>query len=112
MNRVTMHGRLADDAKSFLVNTGEKEMPMLSFSLLDYGTPHQKNVPLIIEVHFMKDIGEKLLPDLVKGKEVVVDGFLTRKDYVTRSGIEKSKLYISASIVEFTGSSCNAEGGM
>ena len=112
MNRVTIHGRLADDAKSFLVNTGDKEMPMISFSLLDYGTPHQKSEPMIIEVHFMKDIGAKLLPNSVKGKEVVVDGFLTRKDYVTRSGIEKSKLYISASIVEFTGSSCNAEGGI
>ena len=33
LNRVTMHGRLADDAKSFLVNTGEKEMTMISFSL-------------------------------------------------------------------------------
>ena len=112
MNRVTIHGRLANDAKSFVINTGEKEITMLSFSILDYGTPNQKNEPMIIEVHFSKEIGTKLLPDLVKGKEVVVDGFLTRKDYVTRSGIEKSKLYISASIVEFTGSSCNAEGGM
>ena len=96
MNRVTIHGRLANDAKSFLVNTGEKEITMLSFSLLDYGTPNQKNEPMIIEVHFSKEIGIKLLPDLVKGKEVVVDGFLARKDYVTRSGVEKSKIYISA----------------
>lgn len=106
-----MYGRLADDAKSFLVNTGDREMPMISFSLLDYGTPGQKNDPMIIEVHFLKEIGTKLLPDLVKGKEVVVDGFLTRKDYVTRSGIEKSKIYISASIVEFTGNASKDAGG-
>ena len=83
---------------------------MLSFSILDYGTPNQKNEPLIIEVHFSKEIGTKLLPDLVKGKEVVVDGFLARKDYVTRSGVEKSKIYISASIVEFTGNAPDAKG--
>ena len=103
MNRVTIHGLLADDAKSFLIKTGDGEMPMISFSLLDYGTPGQKTEPMLVEVHFLKEIGPKLLPDLVKGKEVIVDGFLTRKDYVTRSGVEKSKLYISASIVELTG---------
>ena len=111
MNRVTILGRLAEDAKGFLVNTGDKEMTMLSFSLLDYGTPGHKKEPVIIEVHFMNDVSTKLLPDLVKGKEVLVDGFLTRKDYTTRSGVEKSKLYISASIVEFTGCSTKAEGG-
>ena len=111
MNRVTILGRLAEDAKGFLVNTGDKEMTMLSFSLLDYGTPGQKKEPVIIEVHFMNDVSTKLLPDLEKGKEVLVDGFLTRKDYTTRSGVEKSKLYISASIVEFTGCSAKAEGG-
>ena len=110
MNRVTIHGRLANDAKSFLVNTGEKEITMLSFSILDYGTPNQKNEPLIIEVHFSKEIGTKLFPDFVKGKEVVVDGFLVRKDYVTRSGVEKSKIYISASIVEFIGKAPDAKG--
>ena len=111
MNRVTVLGRLAEDAKGFLVNAGDKEMTMLSFSLLDYGTPGQKKEPVIIEVHFMNDVSTKLLPDLVKGKEVLVDGFLTRKNYTTRSGVEKSKLYISASIVEFTGCSAKAEGG-
>ncbi len=110
MNRVTILGRLANDAKSFSVKTGETEKQMISFSLLDYGTPGQKSEPMIIEVHFMKDIGVKLLPDLVKGKEVVVDGFLVRKDFVTRAGIEKSKIYISASIVEFTGLSHKEEG--
>ena len=111
MNRVTILGRLAEDAKGFLIKAGDKEMTMISFSLLDYGTPGQKKEPVIIEVHFMNDVGTRLLPDLVKGKEVLVDGFLTRKDYTTRSGVDKSKLYISASIVEFTGSSANAEGG-
>lgn len=105
-----MLGRLANDAKSFLVKTGESEMQMISFSILDYGTPGQKSEPVIMEVHFMKEIGMKLLPDLIKGKEVVIDGFLTRKDYVTRGGEEKTKLYISASIVEFTGSSYREEG--
>jgi len=105
-----MLGRLANDAQKFPVRTGDKEMQMISFSILDYGTPGQKSEPVIIEVHFLKEIGVKLLPDLVKGKEVVVDGFLTRKDYVTRDGIEKSKLYISASIVEFTGTSQKEEG--
>ena len=111
MNRVTILGRLADDAKSFLIKTGGGELPMISFSLLDYGTPGQKSEPMLVEVHFLKEIGPKLLPDLVKGKEVIVDGFLTRKDYVTRSGIEKSKLYISASIVEFTGKASEEAGG-
>ena len=111
MNRVTILGRLSEDAKSFLINTGDKEIPMVSFSLLDYGTPGQRKEPVIIEVHFMNDVSTRLLPDLKKGKEVLVDGFLTRKDFTTRSGIEKSKLYISASIVEFTGRSVKAEGG-
>ena len=110
MNRVPMLGRLAEDAKSFLVKTEETETQMISFCLLDYGTPGRKNEPIRMEVHFLKDIGLKLLPDLVKGKEVVVDGFLVRKDYVTRSGDEKSKLYLSASIIEFTGTSKIEEG--
>ncbi len=88
MNRVTILGRLAEDAKGFLVNAGDKEKTMISFSLLDYGTPGQKKEPVIIEVHFMNDVSTKLLPELVKGKEVLVDGFLTRKDFITRSGVE------------------------
>lgn len=112
MNDITMLGRLAEDAKSFTVKTEEGEALLISFRLLDYGTPgqksqNQKNGPLKMEVHFLKEIGSKLLQDLVKDKEVLVHGFLARKDYVTKNGDERSKVYLSASILEFTGRNKN-----
>lgn len=112
MNVITMHGRLGRDAESFQVKSKDgNEGTMVSFILIDYGLPNQKGEPMSIEVHFMKDIALSILPSLVKGKEVVVTGFLTEKDYVTRSGEAKSKKYISASIVEFTGKPSLNEGG-
>ena len=111
MNNVCIEGKITKDATKVLVNNEGTETFLVTFTMLDTGLPYQKSSPMFIEVHFMNDVGTRLLPDLVKGKEVLVDGFLTRKDYTTRSGVDKSKLYISASIVEFTGSSAKAEGG-
>lgn len=110
MNNITMHGRLGRDAEKFQVKTGNGEGTMVSFLLIDYGLPNQKGEPMSIEVHFMKDIALSILPSLVKGKEVIVNGFLTEKNYVTKAGESKSKKYISASIVEFVGKSSANEG--
>ena len=112
MNIITMHGQLGRDAESFQVKAKDgNEGTMVSFILIDYGLPNQKGKPMSIEVHFMKEIAVSILPSLVKGKEVVVSGFLAEKDYVTRAGEAKTKKYISASIVEFTGKPSLNEGG-
>ena len=115
MNDITILGRLAEDAKGFTVKTEEGESLLISFRLLDYGTPGQKNQiqkngPLSMEVHFLREPGSKLLTDLVKDKEVLVHGFMVRKDYVTKNGDERSKIYISALVVQFTGCNENKEG--
>ena len=110
MNVITMHGRLARDAESFSVKTGNVEGTMVSFILTDFGLPNQKGEPMSIEVHFMKDVALSILPNLVKGKEVIVNGFLAEKNYVTKAGEAKSKKYISASIVQFVGKPLEKEG--
>lgn len=98
-----MHGRLARDAESFPIKTGTGEGTMISFQLVDYGLPNQKGDPMTMEVHFVKDIGLSILPNLVKGKEVIVNGFVAEKNYVTKAGESRNKKYISASIVQFVG---------
>ena len=115
MNDITMLGRLAEDAKGFTVKTEEGESLLISFRLLDYGTPGQKKQiqksrPLTMEVHFLRETGSKLLTDLVKGKEVLVHGFMVQKDYVTKNGEERTKFYLSALVVQFTGCNENKEG--
>ncbi len=112
MNVITMHGRLGRDAESFQVKSKDgNEGTMVSFILIDYGLPNQKGEPMSIEVHFMKDVALSILPNLVKGKEVIVNGFLAEKNYVTKAGEAKSKKYISASIVQFVGKPLEKEGG-
>lgn len=49
----------------------------------------KKGDPLTLEVHF--------------SKEVLVDGFLVEKSYVTRAGVPKTKNYASANTILFTG---------
>lgn len=110
MNNITMHGRLARDAESFPIKTGIGEGTLISFQLLDYGLPNQKSEPMMMEVHFVKDIGVSILPNLVKGKEVIVNGFMAEKKYVTSAGDSRSKKYISASIVQFVGKSDEKDG--
>ncbi|MCF0241820.1 MAG: single-stranded DNA-binding protein [Treponema sp.] len=102
-NSLTVHGRLTRDAESYLVKIGEKESTMVSFPLIDSGLPGHKGETFVIEVHFVKEIAKSILPYLVKGKEVIVHGFLAQKNYVTSSGESRSKLYVSANIVEFVG---------
>ena len=110
MNDINMLVKLADDAKSFTIKEGNKEKQLVSFSVLDFGTSGKTEVPMIIEVHFQKEVGIKLLPYLKKGKEVYVNGFVANKRYVTSAGIERDKYYVSADYVCLTGLSPKAEG--
>ena len=103
MNRITVLGNLCADAEKFDVETRNGNSSYVSFFIADYGTPTKKGDPLTLEVHFSKDVALKLLPDLKKGKEVLVDGFLVEKSYVTRAGVPKTKIYASANTVLFTG---------
>ena len=109
MNNINMLGRLANDAKSFSVMEDGTEKQMLSFSVLDFGTSGKNEPPMILEVHFIKDVGVKLLPYLKKGKDVYIHGFMAHKKYVTTSGVEKEKFYISADYICFTGASPKEE---
>lgn len=100
MNRITAIGRLAQNAELVDLNDEDK---MIVFHLVDYGLPNKKTSPMILEVHFLKRIGRSIYPDLQKGKEVVIAGFLDEKRYMDSMGEAHFKKYVNADIVQFTG---------
>lgn len=100
MNRITVVGKLARDAELVKLNGDER---MVVFHLVDYGLPNKKTSPMVIEVHFLKKIVQSIYPDLQKGKEVVIAGFLDEKRYTDSKGEAHFKKYINAEIVQFTG---------
>lgn len=103
MNTITMHGRVVKDASVVLVNSGGSETPLVSFSFMDSGLPYQKNEPMFIEVHFMKEAAMHIYQYLKKNKEVVVSGCLRSKNYVTQGGEQRQKYYVSADYIMLTG---------
>lgn len=103
MNSITLHGRIAKDATTTLINNGGIETPLVTFSFQDSGTPYQKNEPMFIEVHFMKDVAMHILPFLKKGKEVDIYGCLRFKNYVTANGESKQKYFVSADYIILCG---------
>ena len=103
MNSITLHGHVAKDAVVNLVNNGGVETPLVTFSFIDMGLPYQKNEPMFIEVHFMKEAAMHILKYLLKGKEIVVTGCLRSKNYITQNGEQKQKYYISADYIMLTG---------
>lgn len=109
MNYITLHGKIIKDAAKTLVNNGGVETPLVTFSFQDSGTPYQKNEPMFIEVHFMKDVAMHILPFLKKGKEVEVFGCLRMKNHVTPSGEKKQKYFISAEYIILSGTTQRKE---
>lgn len=109
MNSITLHGKILKDAESMLVNNGGIETPLVTFSFVDNGLPYQKNEPMFIEVHFMKEAAMHILKFLKKGKEVIVTGCLRSKSFTTKAGEQKLKYFISADYVILTGqqNKCN-----
>lgn len=105
MNYIALHGKVAKDATSALVNNSGTETPLVSFSFQDSGLPYQKNEPMFIEVHFMKEAAVHILPFLKKGKEVEIFGCLRFKNFTTTSGIKGQKYYIQADYIILTGNS-------
>jgi len=111
LNSLTMHGVIARDAEKYEVETDYGKKNLVSFIVSDFGVPGNKGSTFTIEVHFMKEVAEKLLPHLVKGKEVFINGFLSCKEYVTRNGDTRFKFYYSALSVELAGKSSDKEAG-
>lgn len=105
MNYITLHGKIVKDATTTLVNNGGVETPLVSFSFQDSGTPYQKNEPMFIEVHFMKEAAMHILPYLKKGKEVEIFGCLRFKSFITTTGTKGHKYFISADYIILSGSS-------
>ncbi len=99
MNQITVHGKLIDDAQKFLITTSKGETPLVTFYVLDSGLPYQRGDPLIIEVHFIKEVASHIFKHLKKDKEIILSGFLKQKNYTTADGIDKGKYYISAEYV-------------
>ncbi len=99
MNSITLHGKLTDDAHRFLVATSAGQTTLVTFNVLDSGLPYQKSEPLIIEVHFLKEVAGHIFDYLKKDKEVVICGFLRQKNYETSENVARSKYYISAEYV-------------
>lgn len=98
MNSVTMHGKLVSDAEKILVQTSGGETPLITFPMVDTGLPYQKSDPLIIEVHFIKEVANHIVDHLKKNKEVVVSGYLRQKKYILNGDL-KTKIFISAEYV-------------
>lgn len=104
MNYITLHGKIAKDAETTLINNQGTETPLVYFSFQDSGTPYQKNEPMFIEVHFMKEAAMHILPFLKKGKEVEIFGCLRFKNFTTTAGKVGQKYYISADYIILSGS--------
>ncbi|WP_443739129.1 single-stranded DNA-binding protein [Treponema sp.] len=109
MNSITLHGKIVRDAESILVDNSGIQTPLVTFSFVDNGLPYQKNEPMFIEVHFMKEAAMHIFRFLKKGKEVIVTGCLRSKSFVTKEGEQKQKYFISADYVILTGSSTRRE---
>lgn len=108
MNYITLHGKIAKDAETTLINNQGTETPLVYFSFQDSGTPYQKNEPMFIEVHFMKEAAMHILPFLKKGKEVEIFGCLRFKNFTTTTGKVGQKYYISADYIILSGSTARA----
>ena len=101
MNSITLHGKIVSDAQISLVKTSAGEIPLVTFNAPDDGLPYQQSEPLIIEVHFLKEVASHIFDYLKKDKEIVVSGFLRQKKYVTLENPdqERIKYYISAEYI-------------
>ena len=105
MNYITLHGKIIKDATTTLINNAGIETPLVTFTFQDSGTPYQKNEPMFIEVHFMKEAAMHILPFLKKGKEVEIFGCLRFKKFTTTTGTPGQKYYISADYIILSGNS-------
>lgn len=105
MNYITLHGKIAKDATTTLVNNGGAETPLVSFTIQDSGLPYQKSEAMFIEVHFMKEAAVHILPFLKKGKEIDIFGCLRFKTFTMSSGSKGQKYYIQADYIILTGNS-------
>lgn len=101
LNSITLHGKIVSDAQISLIKTSAGEIPLVTFNAQDDGLPYQKSEPLIIEVHFLKEVASHIFDYLKKDKEIVVSGFLRQKKYVTLENPdqERIKYYISAEYI-------------
>jgi single-stranded DNA-binding protein len=103
MNSITLQGHVAKDAVVNLVKNNGIETPLVTFSFIDMGLPYQKNEPMYIEVHFMKEAAMHIVKYLRKGKEITVMGCLRSKIYITQSGEQKQKYFVSADFITLSG---------
>lgn len=101
MNQICLNGTITKDAETTLVNNVGVETPLVTFTVMDTGTPYSKKEPMYIEVHFMEEAAMHIYPYLVKGKKVDVYGHLKSKNYKTTNGLLKQKFFISADYVIF-----------
>lgn len=106
---MTLHGKVVSDAQMSLVQTSAGQTPLVTFYAQDDGLPYQKSRPLIIEVHFMKEVASHIFDYLKKGKEIVVFGFLRQKEEepLSNPNQESIKYYISASKYYISADSIN-----
>ena len=97
MNRVTIVGKVVNNAEIILINSPSgKQMPLVKFQVCDMGLPYQKSEPMTIEVQFMKEAASHIYEYLTKDKEVCIDGFLHEKKLSVR---QVSKYYVIADYV-------------
>lgn len=105
MNNICIEGKITKEATKALVTNDGIETMLVTFTMIDTGTPYQKSSPMFIEVHFMKEAAYSIFEYLKKGKEIVVFGCLRSKDYITKSGEVKQKYFISADGIRLVGNS-------
>lgn len=97
MNTIVLHGKVQDKARVVLVDTNTGQTPMVIFSVIDRGLPFKDNgKPVVLEVHFMKEPASLIYKYLVENKDVVISGYLAKRNYTDKNGKDYSKFYISA----------------
>jgi len=107
VNITVVHGIINGDAEVYCNPKDDKDIPLIVFYVKDYGK-HNKE-PMTWQVKFKKIVGMDILPYLKNGKEVVVNGSVKLKNYVTSFGAPRERVTLEAKFVEFTGLAKNRE---
>lgn len=108
MNVWTFTGRLGADGELRSTQSGEK---VLGFRVAnDVGFGERKTTQWV-DCSIWGRRAEALAPHLTKGKQVVVSGEVTIREYEKRDGTRGAGLSVRVSEIDFTGGPREGEGG-
>ena len=98
-NYFRFSGTVCKNAERYSVYGYEEKDPLVSFVVKDF--MNECGEPLKLQVHYMDFENTGIEKRLVRGQEVVVEGRLQQKSYITSGGEFRVKLYVKATSVHF-----------